>query len=249
MSEAAAWTLERMDRTAVLTFTRAPHNLLSFVLLEELDAVLLELSADARVTVVVLTGGVPGYFVGHADLGDVERLVSDAPGPGSPDDWTTTLGRLSSMPQPVVAAVNGQAWGGGCELALAAQLRVAASSASFAFVEVAAGAIPGAGGTQRLPRLIGPSAAARMVLSGDLVTAARAQALGLGRRRAARRRLPCCDPGLGRTHRRTPPSRGHHRQARTRRRTEYGAGQRPRLRTAAVPRTAAITRDASALPG
>jgi enoyl-CoA hydratase/carnithine racemase len=173
------WTVTRHGVVAVITFHRPPENLLGFVLLEELDEVLLACSRDESVSVIVLTGGLAGYFVGHADLGDVDRLVHALPGPGSPDAWSTTLERLSQVDQPVVAAVNGQAWGGGAELALAAQLRVAASSAHFRFVEVAAGAIPGAGGTQRLPRLIGPSRAATMVLGGEVVTAERALAWGL----------------------------------------------------------------------
>ena len=184
-----SWTVEHRGPVAVVTFVRPPENLLSFVLLDALDEVLVALAGDRSVSVIVLTGGVAGYFVGHADLGDVDRLVFDganadgsgalAPGAGSPDAWHTTLERISQIPQPVVAAVNGQAWGGGAELALACQLRVAASSASFCFVEVGAGAIPGAGGTQRLPRLIGPSRALRMILAGDLVSGADAVRSGL----------------------------------------------------------------------
>ena len=173
------WSVDRADATAIVTFTRPPQNLLSFVLLDELDAILVELSANSSVSVIMLTGAVPGYFVGHADLEDVGRLVDDADGPGGPDAWTTTLERMSEVTQPVVAAVNGQAWGGGCELALSAQLRVAARSATFSFVEVGAGAIPGAGGTQRLPRLIGSARATRMILAGDLLTAAQAAQIGL----------------------------------------------------------------------
>jgi enoyl-CoA hydratase/carnithine racemase len=83
------------------------------------------------------------------------------------------------MPQPVVAAVNGQAWGGGCELALACTLRVAAASAHFGQPEVVVGIIPGAGGTQRLPRLIGPGRAAELILSGRIIDAAEAERFGL----------------------------------------------------------------------
>ena len=174
-----SWTVEHDGPVAVVTFVRPPENLLSFVLLEALDDVLLDLAADRSVSLIVLTGGVAGYFVGHADLGDVGRLVDDLPGPGSPDAWHATLERISEIPQPVVAAVNGQAWGGGCELALACQLRVAATSASFCFVEVGAGAIPGGGGTQRLPRLIGPSKALRMILSGAVLSGDDALQAGL----------------------------------------------------------------------
>lgn len=177
------WRLDRFGPVAVITFDRPPENLLNFVLLNELDDLLLGLSGDKGVHVVVVTGGVPGYFVGHADLDDVVRLVEgnddDDDLPGSPAAWTTTLRRMAEITQPVVAAVNGQAWGGGCELALAAQLRVAGESAHFSFVEVGAGAIPGAGGTQRLPRLVGHSRATRIILSGEVVSAGAALNMGL----------------------------------------------------------------------
>jgi enoyl-CoA hydratase/carnithine racemase len=174
-----SWSVERHEAVAVLTLTRPPENLLGFTLLAQLDPLLDGLSGDPSVSVVVLTGGVPGYFVGHADIGDVRSLTAGEPGAGVPDHWALALERLSAIDQPVIAAVNGQAWGGGCELALAAQMRVASEDAHFCFVEVGKGAIPGAGGTQRLPRLIGPSRAARMILSGEVVSANDALALGL----------------------------------------------------------------------
>jgi enoyl-CoA hydratase len=83
------------------------------------------------------------------------------------------------MPQPVVAAVDGQAWGGGCELCLAATLRIASDRAHFGQPEVAVGIIPGAGGTQRLPRLVGAGRAAELVLSGRIVDADEALRIGL----------------------------------------------------------------------
>jgi enoyl-CoA hydratase/carnithine racemase len=173
------WSVERRGCVAIISFLRPPENLLSFALLDELDHRLLEVTTDDSISVIVLTGALPGYFIGHADLGDVDQLVHGTAGAGSPDSWSSVLERISQVNQPVVAAVNGQAWGGGCELALAAQLRVAAHSATFRFVEVAAGAIPGGGGTQRLPRLIGPSRAMRMIFSGEVVTAGQALELGL----------------------------------------------------------------------
>jgi enoyl-CoA hydratase len=173
------WRVEAHGPVAVVVFERPPENLMSYLLLDELDDLLATLAADESVTVLVITGGIDGYFVGHADLDDVDQLVFDRPGSGDPDAWGRTLARFASMPQPVVAAVNGQAWGGGCELALAALLRVASPQAHFRFVEVGAGAIPGAGGTQRLPRLIGLPRAAEMILSGRTVAADEALSLGL----------------------------------------------------------------------
>ncbi len=174
-----SWSVQRRDPVAIVTLTRPPENLLGFALLAELDVVLAHLSADALISVVVLTGGVPGYFVGHADIGDVRGLAAGEPGAGVPDQWSLALDRLAAIDQPVIAAVNGQAWGGGCELALAAQMRVASEDAHFRFVEVGRGAIPGAGGTQRLPRLIRPSRASRMIFSGEVVAAPEALEIGL----------------------------------------------------------------------
>jgi enoyl-CoA hydratase/carnithine racemase len=174
------WSSLLSDGVVIIDYVRPPDNVLGFADLAELETELRGWAADERARVVVITGGIEGYFVAHADLADVADLVADRPPRRyGPEQWGRPLALLAAIPQPVVAAVNGQAWGGGCELALAAQLRVASESAHFRFVEVADGAIPGAGGTQRLPRLIGPSRAARLVLGGQRVDAAEACAIGL----------------------------------------------------------------------
>jgi enoyl-CoA hydratase/carnithine racemase len=173
------WEVEQRGAVAVLTFTRPPRNFMSFAAMGELGDRLEELADRADVNVVVLTGGVPGYFVAHADLDDLARLGRGEPVTGDPASWGRTLARIESLPQPVVAAINGQAWGGGCELSLACTLRVAAASAHLGQPEVAVGIIPGAGGTQRLPRLVGPGRAAELILSGRVVEADEARAIGL----------------------------------------------------------------------
>src|SRR5437763_12397542 len=140
------WTLTEDDGIAVLTFSRPPRNFRSFAAITELGERLRELGERSDVSVVVLTGGLPGYFVAHADLDDLGRLGRGEPVEGDPRAWTTTLATIEELPQPVVAAINGQCWGGGCELALACATRVAARSATLAQPEVAAGMIraPGA---------------------------------------------------------------------------------------------------------
>lgn len=173
------WTIDHHGAVAVASFRRPPRNFMSFAALAELERLLTDLSAREDVSVVVLTGDTPGYFVAHADLDDLTRLGRGEPVDGDPLVWHRTLALVEAMPQPVIAAVNGQAWGGGCELALACTLRLAARSAHFSQPEVALGIIPGAGGTQRLPRLIGPGKAAAMVLSGRVVSAEAAFDLGL----------------------------------------------------------------------
>jgi enoyl-CoA hydratase len=175
----ANWTVERRDRIALAVFRRPPRNFMSFAAMGELEGLLDELAAHDDVHVVVLTGGVPGYFVAHADLEDLSRLGRGEAVEGDPLSWGRALARIESMPQPVVAAVNGQAWGGGCELSLACTLRVAARSAHLGQPEVNVGIIPGAGGTQRLPRLVGPGRAAELILSGRVIGADEALAIGL----------------------------------------------------------------------
>jgi enoyl-CoA hydratase/carnithine racemase len=173
------WTLTEDDSIAILTFTRPPRNFMSIAAMTELGERLRELGDRSDVSVVVLTGGVPGYFVAHADLEDLGRLGRGEQVEGDPRAWNRTLAMIEELPQPVVAAINGQCWGGGCELALACAIRVAARSATLAQPEVAAGIIPGAGGTQRLPRLVGPGRALELVLTTRPVAAEEAAAIGL----------------------------------------------------------------------
>ena len=175
------WSLQRRDdgRVAVLTFIRPPRNFMSFASMTELEPLLQDLAADESVNVVVLTGGLPGYFIAHADLDDLAAIGAGQPVEGDPRAWGRVLTLLESMPQPVVAAVNGQAHGGGSELCWACTIRVVAESGHFGQPEVNVGIIPGAGGTQRLPRLIGPGRAAELVLSGRPVRAEESVAIGM----------------------------------------------------------------------
>ncbi len=174
------WHAERRGVVIVLTYTRPPENVIGFADLAELDQALAHCADDDQAQVIILTGGLPGYFIAHADLADVTALThGTTAGPYGPDAWDRALRRLAAIPQPVIAAINGQAWGGGLEVALGCLMRVASKAAHFRFPEVEAGAIPGAGGTQRLPRLIGLPQAARLILGGGPVTADHALDLGL----------------------------------------------------------------------
>ncbi|MFI6705588.1 enoyl-CoA hydratase/isomerase family protein [Nonomuraea sp. NPDC050478] len=171
------WSREDRDGVAVLTYRNPPRNFLTFAALEELDAELARVETTPGIGVVVLTSGVPGYFVAHADLDELAGL-SRGPVPRA-KIWYTAMRRIERMPQPVIAAIDGQAWGGGLELSLACTLRWASASAHFSLLEIALGIIPGAGGTQRLARLIGPGRAADLVLSGDVLTADQARTYGI----------------------------------------------------------------------
>src|SRR5690349_987636 len=171
--------VERRGTIALVTFRRPPRNLMSMAAMTELEGVLGAIAGDETVNVVVITGGVDGYFIAHADIDDLIKLGSGEPIEGDPFSWSRTFALMDAMPQPVVAAINGQAWGGGCELSLACTLRVAAASAHFGQPEVAVGIIPGAGGTQRLPRLIGAGRAANLVLTARIIDATEGERIGL----------------------------------------------------------------------
>jgi enoyl-CoA hydratase len=145
----------------------------------ELEGVLSELASDESVSVVVLTGGLEGYFVAHADLDDLAKIGRGEQVEGDPTSWFRTLALLETMPQPTLAAINGQAHGGGSEISWACTLRLIAESGHMGQPEVVVGIIPGAGGTQRLPRLIGAGRAADLILSGRVVRAVEALELGL----------------------------------------------------------------------
>ena len=173
------WTVERRERIALLTFDRPPRNFMSFAAMTELEGVLDDLKDDTSVHVVVLTGGVDGFFVAHADLEDLTKIGRGEPVEGDPGSWSRSLALLESMPQPTVAAINGQAHGGGSEISWACTLRLIAESGHLGQPEVLVGIIPGAGGTQRLPRLIGSARAADVILSGRVVGAHEALSFGM----------------------------------------------------------------------
>lgn len=172
------WSLEVHGGVAKLTFTRPPRNFLDFASMAELGDRLEELAEQSeQVKVVMLTGGVDGYFVSQGDLVDLQRAGRGEAPEGIPT-WLRLTALLRDIPQPTIAAVDGQAWGGGNELALACQLRIGSERAHFRNPEVKIGIIPGGGGSQRLPRLIGPGFAADAILRGRAFSAEEALRLG-----------------------------------------------------------------------
>jgi enoyl-CoA hydratase/carnithine racemase len=174
-----SWDVTHKGAVAVVTVDRPPDNLMSFALLRELEELLETIGNDESTAVVVISAARPGLFVGRADRGDLDRV-----GRGELDTdefarWLWTLRRIETIPQPVVAAIDGPAWGGGCELSLACTLRIGSPRAEFCQMEILRGAVPGAGASQRLPRLIGAGRAAEMILTGRPVGAEEAKAIGL----------------------------------------------------------------------
>ncbi|MBE7247760.1 MAG: enoyl-CoA hydratase/isomerase family protein, partial [Actinomycetospora chiangmaiensis] len=156
---------------AVLTLANPPVNALGAALRAALDEALTKAIADDSVRAIVLAAD-GKVFVGGADISEFGKPPQS---PGLPD----LLDRLDASPKPVVAAISGAALGGGLELAMACHGRVAAPTARIGLPEIKLGIIPGAGGTQRLPRLIGPDAAFPMMLTGEPVSAEKAAALGI----------------------------------------------------------------------
>lgn len=151
------------------------RNAMSPALREQLGAAFLAFASDATVRCIILTGG-NKIFAAGADLRDmVERCPVELMLRHPEAFWRT----ISGCPKPVIAAVNGYAWGGGCELAMHADIIIAGEQASFAQPEVRVGIMPGAGGTQRLTRAVGKFHAMRMLLTGCAVGAREALAMGL----------------------------------------------------------------------
>jgi len=153
-------------------------NALNQALLEELSACLDRVEHEAEIRAVVLTGAGEKAFVAGADIGELSKLDA-AQGQALAERGQQLFRRLENLGKPVLAAVNGFALGGGCELALACSFRLCSNNASFGLPEVSLGLIPGYGGTQRLPRLVGKGLAMEMILSGERIDSARALACGL----------------------------------------------------------------------
>ena len=163
----------------ILTLDEPPANTYSYDLMRELDAAILEARMDAGVHVIVLTGAGERFFCAGATIG----MLKDA----DPDfkyyfclHANETLNRLEQTPKLVIAALNGHTVGGGLEIAMAADLRIArAGGGKIGLPEVALGVLPGTGGTQRLARLVGKARALELMIHGRLLTMEEAAALGL----------------------------------------------------------------------
>ncbi len=170
--------LERRDRIATLTVNRPDKlNALSDDVLAELGGAIDEVRGDDSVGGLIVTGA-GRAFVAGADIGEL-ATQSAIEGKRRAERGQSVFRRFETSPKPVIAAVNGFALGGGCELALACHIRIASEAAQFAQPEVKLGITPGYGGTQRLPRLIGRSRALELLLTGDRIDAAEALRIGL----------------------------------------------------------------------
>ena len=175
------------DGIRVLALCRPPANALGLPLIDELNAALDDVEAPGpagQVKVVVVTSEVPGFFAAGADIKHMSA-ADDPAFAGYGAALRDTLNRLAAAEAISIAAVDGLALGGGLELAMACTLRVGGPAARFGLPEVKLGLIPGAGGTQRLPRLVGRGRALEIMLTGRQVAADEALAIGLIDRLAA----------------------------------------------------------------
>jgi enoyl-CoA hydratase len=173
--------VEREGGVAVLTVDRQEKlNALDGQVIEEIGQVLLELESEGPRAIIV-TGAGERAFIAGADIRAMS-VMDPIEAKRFSEIGHAALALLDRSPIPTIAAVNGYALGGGCEVALACDIRIAAENATFGFPEVGLGILPGLGGTQRLPRLVGPALAKELIFTGRRVGAEEARGIGLANR-------------------------------------------------------------------
>ena len=171
--------IERRESAALVTLNRPEkHNALSLALLERLITLVDELGRDAAVRAVILTGNPRGFSTGM-DLDDLQNVKAVADTQRVLDRARETNTAIERCPKPVIAAIAGWCLTGGFELALACDLRIAADTAKFGVTSARIGTVAGMGGTQRLPRLIGPGRAKEILFAAEPIDAAEAMRVGI----------------------------------------------------------------------
>lgn len=166
----------KQDSTAIVTINRPEAlNALNRVIVDMLDDVVEEIAHDQQIRAVVLTGGEQNFAAGA----DIKEMMDGTPEFARAFSFKDTYSKLDALEVPTIAAISGYALGGGLELALACDFRIAKNNARLGSPEITLGIFPGAGGTQRLPRLIGMARAKEMIMLGGIVNAATALSYGL----------------------------------------------------------------------
>lgn len=179
MSDAPLVTLERDGHAAWITLNRPEaRNALSFPTLNRLRELLAELRQDSSIWAVVLTGAGDKAFCAGADLKERRTMPAEVV-PQFVAQIRATMDDIAALPQPTIAAMNGHAFGGGCEMALACDLRILDAAAMIGLTETSLAIIPGAGGCVRLPRLVGAAKAKELILLARRLDATRAAEIGL----------------------------------------------------------------------
>ena len=171
--------LEQKGSVAIATIDRPKAlNALNSAVLDELDALLDTVRADETIRVLILTGSGDKAFVAGADIGEMSNLTK-AGGEAFGKKGNDVFRKLETLPIPTIAAVNGYALGGGCELSMACDIRICSETAVFGQPETGLGITPGFGGTQRLARLIGPGMAKQLIFAAKNIKADEALRIGL----------------------------------------------------------------------
>lgn len=164
----------------LITITRPEKmNALNRMVVEELAEAVYQIHTNDKIKAAIITGAGPKAFVAGADISEFTLLDGEGGRKLAKKGQDEVFDRIENCPKPIVAAVNGFALGGGCELAMACHFRVASSNAKFGQPEVNLGLIPGYGGTQRLTQLIGKGKAMELMMTGAMIDAAEAHRLGL----------------------------------------------------------------------
>ncbi|MFA5785814.1 MAG: enoyl-CoA hydratase-related protein [Actinomycetota bacterium] len=177
MGEFVHLEIDESNKVGTIRLDRPPVNALNFQVFREIGEAAEAATADARVGAVVVWGG-PKIFAAGADVKQLST-ASYQDMAGFAQLLHAGVSKLAAIPKVVIAAINGYALGGGCEIALCADFRVAADNAQIGVPEILLGIIPGAGGTQRLPRIVGVSKAKEMIYSGRFYRASECQEFGL----------------------------------------------------------------------
>jgi enoyl-CoA hydratase len=171
--------VDRDDAVAVVTINRPKVlNALNAQTIEELRRAMEELAGDSAIRAIVVTGAGEKSFVAGADINEL-AVLTPAQGKEHARKGQALFDYIEQLGKPVIAAINGFALGGGCELAMACTMRIAADTARLGQPEINLGIIPGYAGSQRLPRLVGKGVALEILLTGDMIDARRAYEIGL----------------------------------------------------------------------
>lgn len=176
---------EQQGAVLIAKLDNPPRNLMNAPMVQELHTLVDAVAADDTIKVLVITGAMDGVFIQHYDVSELVTLSNmlqegqTLTNPGELHATNTLFLKIERMPKPVIAAINGMAMGGGFELTLACDIRYLAADGIVGLPEANSGILPGAGGTQRLSRLIGQDKALELMMVGEVVPAARALELGM----------------------------------------------------------------------